>query len=114
MKKLYQSELYTKHHWKIVGTILFVLILVGGKFKGNIFFPRFAYFTLAAILFLAQIAVIAMCEEDAEKRKQEYKEGIKYFALPILLLLCDILCPGRKNPRSHCAGDTPGSCLSAR
>nr|WP_294688967.1 hypothetical protein [uncultured Anaerostipes sp.] len=90
MKKLYQSELYTKHHWKIVGTILFVLILVGGKFKGNIFFPRFAYFTLAAILFLAQIAVIAMCEEDAEKRKQEYKEGIKYFALPILLLLCDI------------------------
>ncbi|MFR7384146.1 MAG: hypothetical protein ACLUTO_06835 [Anaerostipes sp.] len=62
MKKLYQSELYTKHHWKIVGTILF----------------------------LAQIAVIAMCEEDAEKRKQEYKEGIKYLALPILLLLCDI------------------------
>ena len=63
MKKLYQSELYTKHHWKIVGTILFVLILVGGKFKGNIFLPRFAYFTLAAI---------------------------KYLALPILLLLCDI------------------------
>ena len=63
MKKLYQSELYTKHHWKIVGTILFVLILVGGKFKGNIFLPHFVYFTLAAI---------------------------KYLALPILLLLCDI------------------------
>ena len=45
MKKLYQSELYTKHHWKNVGTILFVLILVGGKFKGNIFLPRFAYHT---------------------------------------------------------------------
>ena len=58
--------------------------------SGNIFLPHFVYFTLAAILFLAQIAVIAMCEEDAEKRKQEYKEGIKYLALPILLLLCDI------------------------
>ncbi len=58
--------------------------------KAIFFLPHFVYFTLAAILFLAQIAVIAMCEEDAEKRKQEYKEGIKYLALPILLLLCDI------------------------
>lgn len=90
MKKLYQSQLYTKHHWKIVGTILFALIMIGGKFEGNIFLPRFAYFTLAAILFLGQMAVIVMCEEDAEKRKQEYKEGLKYLALPLLLLLSDI------------------------
>ena len=35
MKKLYQSELYTKHHWRIVGSILFILVIIGGKFTGN-------------------------------------------------------------------------------
>lgn len=52
MKRLYQSELYTKHHWRIVGSILFILIIIGGKFTGNIFFPRVVYFILAGILFV--------------------------------------------------------------
>ena len=58
MKRLYQSELYTKHHWRIVGSILFILIIIGGKFKGNIFFPRVVYFILAGILFVWQLAMI--------------------------------------------------------
>ena len=40
-----------------------IKLIMRDKFKGNIFLPHFVYFTLAAI---------------------------KYLALPILLLLCDI------------------------
>ena len=70
MKKLYQSELYTKHHWRIVGSILFILIIIGGKFTGNIFLPRVVYFILAGILFVWQLAMIKVCEEKIEKRKR--------------------------------------------
>ena len=74
MKKLYQSELYTKHHWRIVGSILFILVIIGGKFTGNIFLPRVVYFILA----------------NVEKRKKEYIEGLKWLAVPILIVLSDM------------------------
>ena len=75
MKKLYQSELYTKHHWRIVGSILFI---------------RVVYFILAGILFVWQLAMIKVCEENVEKRKKEYIEGLKWLAVPILIVLSDM------------------------
>lgn len=90
MKKLYQSELYTRHHWRIVGSILFILVIIGGKFTGNIFLPRVVYFILAGILFVWQLAMIKVCEENVEKRKKEYIEGLKWLAVPILIVLSDM------------------------
>lgn len=90
MTRLYQSPLYKKHHWRIVGSILFLLILIGAKFKGNIFLPRVAYFGLAGILFIVQIAMITICEKDAEKRKKEYIEGLRWLAVPIIIILSEI------------------------
>lgn len=44
----------------------------------------------AGVLFAGQIAVIKIYEEDAEKRKKEYIEGIKWLALPAWLIVIDI------------------------
>ena len=89
MKKLYQSELYTKHHWRIVGSILFILVIIGGKFTGNIFLPRVVYFILAGILFVWQLAMIKVCEENVEKRKRICRSKIhkvsKGFADPFFI-----------------------------
>ena len=74
MKRLYQSELYTKHHWRIVGSILFILIIIGGKFTGNIFFPRVVYFILAGILFVWQLAMIKVYEENELYTRRAYAD----------------------------------------
>ena len=85
-EKLYQSELYTKHHWRIVGSILFILIIIEENLKGNIFLPRVVYFILAGILFVWQLAMIKVCEENVEKEK-EYIEGLKWFLCVIILIV---------------------------
>ena len=61
-----------------------------GKFTGNIFLPRVVYFILAGILFVWQLAMIKVCEENVEKRKKEYIEGLKWLAVPILIVLSDM------------------------
>ena len=84
IRTLYKTSL------RIVGSILFILIIIGGKFKGNIFLPRVVYFILAGILFVWQLAMIKVCEENVEKRKKEYIEGLKWLAVPILIVLSDM------------------------
>jgi len=71
------------------------LLIIGigyqvGKFTGNIFFPRVVYFILAGILFVWQLAMIKVYEENVEKRKKEYIEGLKWLAVPILIVLSDM------------------------
>ena len=59
-------------------------------YTGNIFFPRVVYFILAGILFVWQLAMIKVYEENVEKRKKEYIEGLKWLAVPILIVLSDM------------------------
>ena len=37
-----------------------------------------------------QLAMIKVCEENVEKRKKEYIEGLKWLAVPILIVLSDM------------------------
>jgi hypothetical protein len=68
--------IYTDYHWR--------------KIYRKYFFPRVVYFILAGILFVWQLAMIKVYEENVEKRKKEYIEGLKWLAVPILIVLSDM------------------------
>lgn len=44
---------------------------------------------IGAVLFLwiAQMAMIIICEKDSQKRKDQYLTGIEVFVIPVLILL---------------------------
>lgn len=90
MDRLYQSSLYKKHHWKIVGIISTLLILIGIEFTWITFLSRFLCFVIATIIFITQIVMIAIYEKDTEKRKKEYIEGLRWLVVPIAVILLDI------------------------
>ena len=72
-----RGNFYKKQHWYITGIICFVLIVIGTKFTGNIFLPRWLYVLLAFLLWGSQMLLVYLCESDTKKRKEEYMAGWK-------------------------------------
>ena len=88
MKKIIQSSFYQKYHWNLVGGIVFLLIVIGMKFTGNLFVPRWVYVAAAFILWIIQMLLVKVYEKK-ELKKEEYKTGLKWLLLPLLLVLME-------------------------
>ena len=89
MNQLYQSPRYKKYHWYVADIIMLIIVCINVGIGGVKMLSPYNVLYIGAALFLwiAQMAMIIICEKDSQKRKDQYLTGIEVFVIPVLILL---------------------------